>query len=92
MTNTTSSTPTTAPHKILNSPMRELVRVVLYFVRGGEADLSEIRQSISYKFDDDNALPRNWKTQVRDVLKHDPEIEKTEDGTWVLRTQDESVQ
>lgn len=72
--------------------MRELVRVVLYFVRGGEADLSEIRQSISYKFDDDNALPRNWKTQVRDVLKHDPEIEKTEDGTWVLRTQDESVQ
>ena len=39
---------------------------------------------------DEGELPRNWKIQVRDVLKHDPEIEKMDDGTWVLRTQDEA--
>ena len=66
--------------------MRDLVRAVLFYAHSGEASLSDIRYSIREKFCDDG-LPRNWKVQVRDVLKHDPEIEKTEDDNWVLRTQ-----
>lgn len=82
---TPASNSASAQHKILNSPMRELVRAILYFVYAGEATASDVKHSINCKFDDD-ALPRNWRVQVRDVLKHDSEIEKTEDDTWVLRT------
>jgi hypothetical protein len=67
--------------------MRDLVRAMLFFKLGCEASLAEIRSSIECRYDSSN-LPRNWKVQVRDVLKHDPEIEKTDDGTWLLRTQD----
>lgn len=83
MTNTTSSVPGSVSHKVLNSPMRDLVRAMLY-MNGGEASLSGVRHSINSKFDTDY-LPGNWRVQVRDVLKHDPEIEKTEEDTWVLR-------
>jgi len=90
MTNTTSTTPASASQKALNSPMRDLVRAVLFYVHQSEASLTEIRYSIREKFCDDD-LPRNWKVQVRDVLKHDPEVEKTEDDNWVLRTQGSNV-
>lgn len=89
MTNTTSSTPTPAQLKILNSPLRDLVRAELYFRHGGEASLDDLRSPIGSRFGD-TLLPRNWKIQVRDILKLDPDIEKTEDNTWLLRTQDAS--
>jgi hypothetical protein len=82
---TPASKSASAQHKILKSPMRELVRSILYFVYAGEATASDVKSSINARFDDDD-LPRTWKIQVRDVLKHDPEIEKTDDDTWVLRT------
>jgi hypothetical protein len=89
MTNTISSTPTPAQIKLLKSPMRDLVRAELFFRHGGEASLDALRSRIDYKFDA-GELPRNWRLQVRDVLKLDPDIEKTEDNTWVLRIKDDS--
>jgi len=68
--------------------MRHLVHTILFYSLGGEASLEELRKKIEYQFE--AVLPRNWKVQVRDVLKHDPEFEKTDDKTWVIRTQDSS--
>lgn len=65
--------------------MRELVRVVLFFRLGCEGSLDDIRSQIDDRYAS-GCLPSNWKIQVRDVLKHDPDIEKTEDGTWLLRS------
>lgn len=63
--------------------MRHLVWVAI-FSEGGEAKLSDIQSTIRNRYD--SSLPQNWKVQVRDVLKQDPDIEKTEDGTWLLRS------
>jgi hypothetical protein len=86
MTNTTTQASGSVAQKALNFPMRDLVRAVLHFTFDGEATLDQIRTLIGHRFDDE--LPRRWKTQVRDVLKHDPEIEKAADDAWVLRTPD----
>ena len=89
MTNTTSSTPTPAQLKLIKSPLRQLVHAVLFYSFNGEATLENIRFKIECKFGEED-LPRSWRIQVRDILKLDPEIEKTDEDTWVLRTQDSS--
>jgi hypothetical protein len=64
--------------------LRDLVRTAI-FLEGGEADLSDIQSFIRNRCDS-GMLPPNWKIQVRDVLKQEPEIEKTEENTWLLRS------
>jgi hypothetical protein len=83
-TNQTKSTSITLQDDVLNSPLRHFIHVAL-FLEGGEGDLSDIRSFIRNRCDA-SMLPPNWKVHVRDLLKRDPEIERSEEGAWLLRS------
>lgn len=63
-----------------------VVRASLY-VRGGELTLEDLRGAIN-RAANENDLPRRWRITVRDIVKHDPLIEKGDDGVYVLRADD----
>lgn len=86
--NNTSSIAGSTSIKAPSALMRDLVRVAL-FLKGGEASLEDVRGFIDYRAEKDT-LPRGWRTQVRDVLKNDPEIEKADDGVYVLRSAEDA--
>lgn len=85
MANTTPLIPKTVSTNVLSSPMRDIVRAFL-FLHGDSASLSDLQSNVRH-WSSDGVLPRNWRVQMRDVLKHDPDIEKGDDDLWLLRTQ-----
>ncbi|MCC6527991.1 MAG: hypothetical protein IT373_35420 [Polyangiaceae bacterium] len=65
--------------------MRDIVRACL-FLHGDAASLSDLQDMVR-RWATDGVLPRNWRVQLRDVLKLDPDIEKGDDDVWLLRSQ-----
>lgn len=86
MSTNSTSPQESASHPCLKSPLRGAVHAVLY-LQANELYLDEIRSWID-RIAPDHTLPRRWRILVREILKHDPMVEKTDEGKFVLRTDD----